>query len=288
MLGAIEAFKNEVDSIISEMEKVEGKILKNPSLEERVRQLLVTWSRALKPTLISSGAQSGHIGQVDNLLGIAARNAGRRIHKKKFLEQLKKVRKILMSKIYIDIATSLSQIPPIEAGVGLRVFEEIPDLPDDFIPKALLGWKIKIKEFLKKHPFDQNVFIMVRYADESTGIREKIVNSIRTTEIDGKKFFPVVAKDHKITDDLYNPIACLLCCRYGVAIFDSASPMPEFNPNIAYELGVMHFLKRECLILKESSIKAMPSDILQKLYESFSSADNAGELVQNWLRAITT
>ncbi|HLG28597.1 MAG TPA: hypothetical protein VI387_00180, partial [Candidatus Brocadiales bacterium] len=158
---------------------------------------------------------------------------------------------------------------------------------DDYIPKALLGWKSKIKEFLRKHPFDQNVFIMVRYAEQSADILQKVVTCIKDTEIDGKNFFPVVAKDHKITDDLYNPIACLLCCRYGVAVFDSVSPMPQFNPNIAYELGMMHFLKRECLILKASSIETMPSDILQKIYEPFSSGDEAAKNVEIWLSVIT-
>ena len=49
----------------------------------------------------------------------------------------------------------------------------------------------------------------------------------------------IVARDHQITDDLYNPIACLLCCSRGIAVFDRPEASAQFNPNVAYELGMM-------------------------------------------------
>ena len=81
--------------------------------------------------------------------------------------------------------------------------------------------------------------------------------------------------------------ACLLCCRYGIAIFDIAEEQPEFNPNVTYELGMMHLLQRECLIFKSSLIKTMPTDILQKIYVPFSSPDEAADKVDVWLRALS-
>ena len=242
-------------------------------MEERIRQSFITWSR-LKARIESSSGQSAKVTQVDNLLEIAARNSGRRIQKAKFRAQLRGANKILTA-IYFD-AVRTGQ--PIRVQ---RLFEEIPDLPDNLIPKALVGWKSKVKEFLKRNPFDQNVFVMVRYASQSAGLLARITAQISAVgDTDEKKFFPVVAKDHSITDDLYNPIACLLCCRYGVAVFDSAEKHPDFNPNVAYELGMMHLLGRECLILKSSAIKTMPADILQKIYMPFSSPDEAAEKVQ--------
>jgi hypothetical protein len=65
---------------------------------------------------------------------------------------------------------------------------------------------------------------------------------------------PVLAKDHSLTNDLYNPVACLLCCSYGVAIFDRAETTQMPNPNVVYELGMMHLLKRRCVILKHANI----------------------------------
>lgn len=128
---------------------------------------------------------------------------------------------------------------------------------------------------------------MTRYADESASLVKAVEKAVKEASFRDKKFFPVIAKDHQITDDLNNPIACLLCCKYGIAIFDSVEKkLPTFNPNIAYELGMQHLLKRECLILKSLKIKTMPSDILSKLYEPFDSTDNAKEKVQAWLKSL--
>ncbi len=282
MLNEIQAFRNEIESILSDIEQYSGKILKDQFLKNRIRELFVTWNRSLKSPIASFVKQKEPIAQVDKLLEMAARDSEKRINKQKFRNPLKNTLKIL-NVIYIETvrATSDSQNPQLQTS--LRVFEEIPDLPDDFIPNALLGWKSKIKEFLKKYPFDQNIFIMIRYANQSAKLLDQIATKIKTIDIDGRKLYPVVAKDHKITDDLNNPIACLLCCRYGIAVFDSVSANPEFNPNVAYELGIMHFLKRQCLILKESSIETMPADILHKLYEPFSSVSEAGEKAAGWL-----
>lgn len=277
MFDEIRIFQTEIDSIIGDIAQLKGRTLNDSAVEERIRQSFITWSR-LKARIESSGVQPAKLIQADNLLEIAARNSGRRIQKAKFRDQLRKANKTLTA-IYIDAVRA-------QKPLGFqRILGQIPDLPDDLIPKGLVGWVSKIKDFLKKYPFDQNVFVMIRYANQSAETLEKVTARILAVgDPDGRNFFPVVAKDHSITDNLDNPVACLLCCRYGIAIFDSVGEQPEFNPNVTYELGMMHLLQRECLILKSSSIKTMPADILQKLYRPFSSPDEAAEIVDAWLR----
>jgi hypothetical protein len=85
-----------------------------------------------------------------------------------------------------------------------------------------------------------------------------------------------------LTDDLYNPIACLLCCARGIAIFDQAEIDQQFNPNVAYELGMLHLLSRPCLILKHSSLKSLQTDILMKLYQPYGTLKEAAKFVSNW------
>lgn len=280
MLDEIKIFRTEIDSIIADIAQLKSKTLNDPDVEERIRQSFITWSR-LKARIESTGVQPAKVTQVDNLLEIAARNSGRRIQKTKFRDQLRKANKIL-TVIYFDAVRAQEPL-----GVQ-RILAEIPDLPDDLIPKGLVGWISKIKDFLTRHPFDQNVFVMIRYANQSAETLEKVTTRIRAVgDADGRNFFPVVAKDHGITDNLDNPIACLLCCRYGVVVFDTVEEQPEFNPNVTYELGMMHFLQRECLILKSSSIKTMPADILQKIYKPFSSPGEAADKVEAWLRALS-
>jgi hypothetical protein len=93
---------------------------------------------------------------------------------------------------------------------------------------------------------------------------------------------PILARDYSLTNDLYNPIACLLCCSYGVAIFDRAETAQMHNPNVVYELGMMQLLKRPCVILKHTKLKRMPTDLLSMLYEDYSSQKEAVRKLSEW------
>jgi hypothetical protein len=69
----------------------------------------------------------------------------------------------------------------------------------------------------------------------------------------------------------------------GIAIFDQADVRQEFNPNVAYELGMLHLLGRDCLILKHQSLTALHTDILMKLYHEYGTPEAAGIEVLNWI-----
>jgi hypothetical protein len=56
-----------------------------------------------------------------------------------------------------------------------------------------------------------------------------------------------------------------------------------FNRNVAYELGMMHLLGRTCRILKHSSLTALQTDILMKLYLSYANLEEAGQHLTLWL-----
>src|SRR5260370_6574461 len=89
---------------------------------------------------------------------------------------------------------------------------EIADLPVALVPNALLGWRGAMKAFLNNNPFDRSVFIMIRYRDRNRNLIAHIKKSLEKLGYNG-----IIASDHNITDDLYNPIACLLCCSKGLA-----------------------------------------------------------------------
>ena len=67
-------------------------------------------------------------------------------------------------------------------------------------------------------------------------------------------------------------------------MFDKPERNEMFNPNVAYELGMLHLLGRPCLILKHSSLKALQTDILMKLYTPFEKTDEIGEIIKSWTR----
>jgi hypothetical protein len=145
------------------------------------------------------------------------------------------------------------------------------------VPFALQGWSEQIKRFLRKNPFDKNIFIMVSYRAKL----EPLISSVKA-ELVRLHLNPILARDYSLTNDLYNPIACLLCCSYGVAIFDRAETAQTHNPNVVYELGMMQLLKRPCVILKHTKLKRMPTDLLSMLYEDYSSQKEAVRKLSEW------
>jgi hypothetical protein len=122
---------------------------------------------------------------------------------------------------------------------------------------------------------------MVRYRKRN----EELIRRIKTT-LSENGIHGILASEHRITNDLYNPIACLLCCSKGIAVFDQGEERQEFNPNVAYELGMLHLLGRECLILKHESLKTLPTDFLMKLYEEYQTADDACSITEAWLSGL--
>jgi hypothetical protein len=157
------------------------------------------------------------------------------------------------------------------------LFPEISDLPNQLVPNALQGWAEPIRKILKRHPFDKNVFVMVSYRRELAPLIRRIEQELLNLDLN-----PVLTRDHNLTDDLYNPIACLLCCSFGVAIFGRGEATQMHNPNVVYELGMMQLLKRLCVILKHSRLKRMPTDLLSRLYEDYSSQKEAVRKLSEW------
>ncbi len=280
----LESFNSEIEAIRQEIRNSRGKTLKDDALRERLRQLLETW-HTMREYVASFYKDAVSLSKIDESLEEVARDAYKKVQKYKFSPKLRFIKNEISSRI---------QIEEIKAGTSkgaisdpVKMAPEIPDLPLILIPKSLIGWKSHIQRFSQKHPFDRNVFIMTRYANSANSVIKAVMDEVNNFEYEDKRFNPVIANQNRITDDLNNPIACLLCCRYGVAIFDPPSKsLPAHNPNVAYELGFMHLLQRGCLILKSNKLRSMPTDILHKLYEEYSSIENVKALVRKWLRGI--
>ena len=146
-----------------------------------------------------------------------------------------------------------------------------------------MGYEGRLEAFLSANPFARNVFIMAKDRNENIAHREVIKDALR-----GRGLNPVWAGELGLIDDLYNPIACLICCKYGVALFDAPESAQQVNPSVAYELGMMHLLGRECLILKSDALTAPPTDVLHKLYEGYEekNLETIRHLVREWAEAV--
>jgi hypothetical protein len=248
------------------------------ALVERIQELVSSWTGTVRPILAAFLLPAEVLARADGLIFKAVRSASTVGSPSKCLARLLAVRRVLLEQILFEVARTPLAVSAAAAVAGPEaLFPEISDLPNQLVPYSVQGWSERIKGFLRNNGFGKNVFIMVAYRTRL----DPLIGSIKT-ELKSLGLKPVLAKDHTLTDDLYNPIACLLCCRYGVAIFDRAETGQMHNPNVVYELAMMQLLKRPCLILKHSKLKSMPSDLLNKIYEKYSSKNEAVHKLGEW------
>lgn len=151
------------------------------------------------------------------------------------------------------------------------------------LPDPLVGRKEMIVRQLHKYDYEKNVFLMMKFRDNnydtwtfiSETIQEKGFNCIRADQ-----------KGWNLTNDVYNPLAVLLCCKFGIALFDEPEEGALFNPNVAYELGIMHFQRKNCLILRHKSLPQMPFDLIHDLHKTYSRDIDLRKEVKGWLEDI--
>lgn len=275
---AFEHFRKELSGLQLAVSKVQGKTLRENPLRERFRDLFRVWLTVVRPGLSAFAKNSRELlklhAEVEALAGLTSKN-------RRIVEYEKRLGRC--AEFSGHIVLLLPPTPEMQSRVlgtgkdGLFV-EGIPDLPVRLVPNNLIGWRSNIESFVREHPFDRSIFLMVRY-------RQRNANLIAAVKALARKdgFFAVVASDHRITDDLYNPIACLLACAKGLAVFDRGENSQEFNPNVAYELGMMHLLGRDLRILKHKTLRTLHTDILMKLYSEYGSLQDATGVIDQWL-----
>lgn len=278
MLEALRNLNKEINAIISSLRNAPQNIPANSPVVERVHDLVLTWSVSVRPNLAAMKVPGEVLNRADVLTSKVARLTGSTSLKTKYLSVLHTIRRVLMEQVLLEVARIPVALQLAVTNTATpNLFPEISDLPNQLVPNALQGWSQPIRKFLKKHPFDKNVFIMISYRSELGPLIERVKEELLRLDLN-----PVLAKEHNLTDDLYNPIACLLCCSYGVAIFGRAEATQMHNPNVVYELGMMQLLKRPCVILKHAKLKRMPTDLLNRLYEDYSSQKEAVRKLTEW------
>ena len=272
-----ESFKTELSTLRSIVSAVKNKTIRDELLLDRFRTLFRTWASIVRPKiepLLQSKRDFLKLGaELEALARLTSKYKPVVAYRKRLNTSLK-----LANDLVLYLPPTQEQRPSSLPGRDSLFLPTIPDLPVYLVPNPLLGWKSKIEAFVKEYPFDRSVFMMIRYRDRNKSLIKEIKSALSEQGMNG-----ILASEHNLTDDLYNPIACLLSCSKGIAVFDEAEVGQEFNPNVAYELGILHLLGRGCLILKHQSLKTLHTDILMKLYREYETAAAAGTEVRNWI-----
>jgi hypothetical protein len=134
-----------------------------------------------------------------------------------------------------------------------------------FAPPDLLG---PIGEFIQNHPFDLNVFAMTRFPTEE--VSDPVASALdAASEVCGSHGHELLlASDRSIVDDLWaNVAAHMWASRYGIAFFENRARR-GININLSIEVGSMMMTGRRVALLKDSSVKKLPTDLVGKIYRA--------------------
>ncbi len=147
----------------------------------------------------------------------------------------------------------------------------------------LIGYKDKLQRQLGRFPYEKNVFLMMKFRDNNKEFYKFIKREL------GRRGLNCVRADEaewNLTNDVYNPLAVLYCCKYGIALFDEPEEHAQYNPNVAYELGMMHYQKKDCLIMRHSSLSEVPFDLIKNLYVTYTEKYQFEEILDKWLKSL--
>lgn len=189
----------------------------------------------------------------------------------------------------LDIVALLAEVAEERgASVGHTIHAVVPPF---LAPPALIP---RLHEFLRRYPFETNIFAMTRFPDDLDDaskaessldpISDALASARAVCEMHGFKMH--LAFDRSIVDDLWdNVMAHIWASRYGIAFFEDRQG-EGLNYNLTLEVGSMLVLGRRCALLKDSTIPKMPSDLVGKIYVSvdLGSAASVAKSMHKWFR----
>lgn len=147
-------------------------------------------------------------------------------------------------------------------------------VPVALAPPALVE---PLRKFLDAHPFETNVFGMTRFPDAKAGTADPVGRALAVIRdacaAKGLEFH--LASDRAISDDLWtNVTAHMWASRYGVALFEDRVDR-GVNHNLLIEVGAMVMTGRRCALLKDGSLRNLPTDFVGMIYKSVDLADDS-------------
>jgi hypothetical protein len=126
-------------------------------------------------------------------------------------------------------------------------------------------------------------FIMMRFG--TTSAHDEIVTAVKSV-LDARGITGLRADDRQYHDDLfYNILTYMYGCGFGIAVFERLES-DDFNPNVSLELGYMLALPKPVCLLKDSTLRTLPTDLMGKLYKSFDPQHPAKTIaseLEHWL-----
>ncbi len=166
----------------------------------------------------------------------------------------------------IDPAPVLGQLTPAAGTEFGHVLHTV--LPPGLAP---IRWQAAIQQMLRDYEFDSNVFCMTRFPRDASDSNylDPVINVIPAARdaLAAHDLTLHVVSDRVLDEDLFGNIAAhMWACRYGIALFENRMKR-GLNENMIIELGSMVITGRRCALLKDKTIKKLPTDFSGQLYK---------------------
>jgi hypothetical protein len=140
---------------------------------------------------------------------------------------------------------------------------------DTSLPPAIVHESLK--RFRAAHPTASSTcFVMMRFG--KTSAHKRLEKTVKIS-LKRHKLVGLLARDREFHDDLYPNIQTYMHgCALGIAVFERLET-DEFNPNSPLEVGYMFGLRKQVLLLKDQTLRALHTDLVGKLYREFDPQD---------------
>jgi hypothetical protein len=130
---------------------------------------------------------------------------------------------------------------------------------------------------------NKTAFIIMQFSE--TKLHKEIVGCIKDT-LGKHNIIALRADDKQYMDDLFPNVKVYMhACDFGIAVFDRITE-DDFNPNVSLEVGYMLGMGKNVLLLKDKTLKSLPTDLTGKLYKQFNTLEIINSLpdqIEKWL-----
>lgn len=142
----------------------------------------------------------------------------------------------------------------------------------------------EIEAFNADYKGKKTAFIIMQFS--KTTAHDKIVLTIKDT-LRKHGIIGLRADDKEYADDLFANIKTYMhCCDFGIGVFERILE-DNFNPNVSIEVGYMMGLRKNVCLLKDQTLKNLPTDLMGKLYKQFDPQDVEKTLpdqLEKWMK----
>jgi hypothetical protein len=163
-----------------------------------------------------------------------------------------------------------------------------PEIPPSLAPPDLI---LPLRRFFDEFPFETNAFAMTRFPDPKEKQKlDPIADAIEAARgaCQHRGLHLHLASDRKIMPEVWSNVAAHMWgCRYGIAFIEEHTEK-GINLNMSIEVGSCLALGRRLALLRDETVKNMPSDLVGHIYHplDLTRPNSVTDQIDKWLDSL--